>query len=341
MRAPLVGVERARFWSRTSAIPILPTSCRSPAIPSCSTCVVGEAEALPDHDAERRDGLAVVARAGVLRVDRLRERGREQPLVAPRREQVGPGGRLRLQAGGVDDDPAAAPLGLVQGEVGVVHERVRALERRGLGDPAADAEDLAAAAPSSACRRCAKVSAPQARSSGQQHHELVAAGAVGAVTVPERRRQASATARIRSSPARWPSVSLTSFRPSRSSMTMLKQEPVRARRGELELDGLVEGAVVAEPGEAVAERRPARAGRPRRGALVRPGGGGRRAASAGSRSSRGRRRSSSDRGGELDLLDRLGRPRVGAPVANVGEDCAQRRVEVRRLVLERPQLRVD
>ena len=72
------------------------------------------------------------------------------------------------EAVGVDDDPAAGPLRLVEREVGAANERVGALERRStrrcrrLTDAGADGSSA------SRWRRWANVKAPHARSSGSR-----------------------------------------------------------------------------------------------------------------------------------------------------------------------------
>ncbi len=116
------------FRRIASATPIFPTSCRRPGEAEPLDLVGVEAKLLADQDAELRNGLAVVARARVLRVDRAGERRREQPLLMSSRALLGRRGRLRREAVGVDDDPASGALGLVEGEVGMADQRLAALE---------------------------------------------------------------------------------------------------------------------------------------------------------------------------------------------------------------------
>ena len=60
--------------------------------------------------------------------------------------------------------------------------------------------------------------------------------------------------RSRSSPAWWPSVSLVSLRPTRSSITSAQRSACGARVRERGVERLVEGAVVEETREVVAQR---------------------------------------------------------------------------------------
>src|SRR5581483_12148472 len=71
---PLPVRERAGLLEDRVGDPDLADVVQEAREPELAEALRREPEPLADHRAERADGLAVVARAGVLRVDRARER---------------------------------------------------------------------------------------------------------------------------------------------------------------------------------------------------------------------------------------------------------------------------
>ncbi len=141
-------------------------------------------EGLADRDGELGDRLGVAARPGVLCVDRPRERRSQGPLMMRGRLVLGLAGRGQARV--IGQRVQLRPLGLVQGDVGLVDQEVPCLRSRRFGQ--ADAErplpDRLAREPVDlVCeRKRVPVAAPW-----EQDHELVAACAVDRSFAPGRR----------------------------------------------------------------------------------------------------------------------------------------------------------
>src|SRR3954447_4662531 len=174
------SVSFAGLLRIASGTPILPTSWSRPASRMRPSRSEREAELGRDRGRELRDGLAVAARVGVLRVDRAGQRARERARVVLVLGDGVAGGQLEV--GPVDRDVLVHALGAEEREVGLADEVVPATEAEGLGDPGGRRERWAVrAVAGERADALGELHRAERAGAGQDDRELVAPDPVAGV----------------------------------------------------------------------------------------------------------------------------------------------------------------